>query len=88
MDRSGTNWTPFPRLAGIPHRVQVVGGVLIMMGAAYITVQMRQRSGGKLPTTMTKEWEEAAKKSMDAKEREAADPVVLNPISKSMRERK
>lgn len=34
---------------------------------------------------MTKEWEEATEKRSYVKEREAADPVVLNPITKSLK---
>lgn len=49
VDRSGTNWTPWPRLAGIPQRLQVVGGVACIMGAAGVMFAIRQRVGGKFP---------------------------------------
>lgn len=47
VDRSNTNWTPWPRLAGIPHRLQVIGGVLGIMTAAGLLFQYRLRVGGK-----------------------------------------
>ncbi|CAN8065854.1 unnamed protein product [Agarophyton chilense] len=82
VDRSNTNWTPWPRLAGIPQRFQVFGGVAAIMGAAALLFQFRA-SRANVPSTLTKEWKDATKKSFEAKEREAADPVVMNPITAS-----
>lgn len=89
VDRSNTNWTPWPRLAHIPHRVQVVGGVAIIISSAYAMMKWRTHVGGKLPSTITKEWEEATDKLSYAKPTESgADPVVLNPITKSLKDKK
>lgn len=88
VDRSNTNWTPWPRLAFLPHRVQVIGGVATIMGGAFLIMKWRM-SVGTLPSTMTKEWKEAAEKESYAKPTEAGgNPVVLNPITKAMREKK
>jgi Cytochrome c oxidase subunit IV len=83
VDRSNTNWTPFPRLAGIPQRLQVVGGIVTIFIGAGILHRISMKSGPPLPKTMSKEWKEATVKSYEGKEREAAGPVVLNPITRS-----
>lgn len=87
VDQSNTNWTPWPRLANVPQRAQVVGGVATIMFSAFLMMQWRRRSGTK-PITMSKEWREATEKESNAKPTESgADPVVMNPISKAMRDR-
>lgn len=50
IDRSGTEWTPWPRLAGVPRRLQIVGGVAGIMIAAGVLLQYRRKVGGKLRT--------------------------------------
>lgn len=88
IDRSNTNWTPWPRLSNVPQRVQVIGGVATIIGGAYVMFRWRQAVGGKLPATVSKEWEEASEKIKQAAPMESgADPVVLNPISKHIAER-
>lgn len=86
MDQSNTNWSPFPRLANVPQRVQVVGGVATIMFGAFLMLQWRRSAGAKLPETMSKEWREAEEKLSYAKPTESGgDPVVINPITKAMR---
>lgn len=46
VDRSNTNWTPWPRLSGIPPKYQVIGGVACIMGAAAVLSKYRQSKGG------------------------------------------
>lgn len=88
VDRSNTNWTPWPRLAHLSQRVQVVGGVASIMFGAFLIMQWRNRNA-KLPSTMTKEWQEATEKESYGKATESgADPVVINPITKALREKK
>lgn len=88
VDRSNTNWTPWPRLAHLPQRVQVAGGVGAIICGAYLIMQWRS-SVGVMPGTMSKEWQAATEKESYAKPMESgADPVVLNPITKAMREKK
>ncbi|CDF34276.1 unnamed protein product [Chondrus crispus] len=88
VDRSGTDWTPWPRLAGVPKRLQIVGGVAAIMGAAGVFFEWRRRVGGPLPSTVTKEWQEATAKRSEAMPMESnADPVVLNPITKSIQKK-
>ncbi|PXF42040.1 hypothetical protein BWQ96_08248 [Gracilariopsis chorda] len=84
VDRSNTNWTPWPRLAAIPQRFQLIGGVAAIMGAAALLLKART-SRAPVPSTINKEWQDATDAASHAKEREAADPIVLNPISKSMK---
>lgn len=48
IDRTGTEWTPWPRLAGVPRRLQIVGGVAAIMGAAGVLMQYRLKVGCKL----------------------------------------
>lgn len=89
IDRSNTEWTPWPRLSHIPQRVQVAGGVVAIMGAALLAMEYRKRVAGKLPHTVTKEWEDATEELSRAKPTESgADPLVLNPITKYMREKR
>lgn len=89
IDKSNTDWTPWPRLSHIPQRVQVAGGVAVIMGLAFLAVEYRRRVSGKLPISVNKEWEEAAEKLSYGKPTESgADPLVLNPITKYMREKK
>jgi hypothetical protein len=83
VDRSNTNWTPWPRLSGIPQRLQVIGGIVTIFAAAGVLHTMSRRSGPPLPRTLSKEWKDATVKSYEAKEREAAGPIVLNPITRS-----
>lgn len=84
VDRSNTNWTPFPRLAGVPQRVQVATGVLAIAAGAAGMMYLKTKLSAPLPSTMSKEWKDATKELGNAKEREAAGPVVLNPISRSI----
>jgi hypothetical protein len=83
VDRSNTNWTPWPRLSGIPQRLQVIGGIVTIFAAAGVLHTLSRRSGPPLPRTLSKEWKDATVKSYEAKEREAAGPIVLNPITRS-----
>jgi hypothetical protein len=83
VDRSNTNWTPWPRLSGIPPRLQVIGGIVTIFAAAGVLHTISRKSGPPLPKTLSKEWKDATVKSYEAKEREAAGPVVLNPITRS-----
>lgn len=88
FDRSNTNWTPWPRLAHVPQRFQVIGGVATIMFGGYLMMKWRTSVGGKMPTTMTKEWQDATAELGKAKEMESgAEPVVMNPISKHLAER-
>lgn len=50
IDRSGTEWTPWPRLAFVPRRLQIIGGVAGIMCAAGVLLQYRRKVGGKLRT--------------------------------------
>lgn len=51
-------------------------------------MKWRTSVGGKMPTTMTKEWQDATAELGKAKEMESgAEPVVMNPISKHLAER-
>lgn len=89
IDRSNTNWTPWPRLNFIPQKFQVIGGVSTIMFSAFLMLKWRQSAAGKLPSTINKEWEAATEKLSEGKETESgADPVVMNPITKHLRERK
>lgn len=40
---------------------------------------------GPLPSTMSKEWDDATKNKNLEKEREAAGPVIMNPITRSIK---
>lgn len=46
VDRSNTNWTPWPRLAHLPQRVVLVGGVATIMAGAAVMFKLRQTYGG------------------------------------------
>lgn len=82
VDRSNTDWAP-RYLQGVPRRVAVFGGVLAIAGTAAVLNNMRRSVAPKPPSTVSKEWEDATAKSFEAKDREAAGPVVVNPISRS-----
>ena len=46
VDRSNTNWTPWPRLAKVmSHNAQVVLGVGMIMGAAGLMMMWRRKVG-------------------------------------------
>jgi Cytochrome c oxidase subunit IV len=83
VDRSNTNWSPWPRLAGIPQRLQVVGGVAAILATAGVLFTVRKSVSPPLPKTMEKEWKDATAQMSEAKEREAAGPVMVNPITRS-----
>lgn len=88
VDRSNTNWTPWPRLAKVPQNVQVVGGIASIMFSAYVMLKWRQSKAGPLPSTISKEWADETEKLSNAKETESgAEPLVMNPITKHIRER-
>lgn len=87
VDRSNTEWTPWPRLARVPRQLQVVGGVAAIIGTAAALFGLRAYLAPPLPRTMSKEWQEATKEMGKAKEREAAGPVELNPITRAMERR-
>lgn len=82
VDRSNTEWAP-RYLQGVPKRFAVVGGVLAIAGTAAVLNSIRRSVAPPPPSTMTKEWKDATVKSLEAKEREAAGPVVVNPIARS-----
>lgn len=84
VDHSNTDWTPWPRLGRLPHRVQVAVGVAGIISAAAVLFKVREYMSPPLPRTMSKEWQDATKKMNEAKDREAAGPVVINPISRMM----
>jgi hypothetical protein len=83
VDRSNTNWTPWPRLAGIPQRLQVVGGVAAIMATAGVLYNIRKSVAPPPPKTLSKDWADATAKMNEAKEREAGGPVIVNPITRS-----
>lgn len=83
VDRSNTNWSPWPRLSGVPQRLQVIGGIGAIMTTAYVLYSVRKSVAPPPPATMSKEWQEATKKRMEAAPREAAGPVAMNPITRS-----
>lgn len=83
VDRSNTNWSPWPRLARVPMQLQVFGGVMAIMGAAGVMYTIRKAAAPPPPTTLNKEWSEATKKRFEENPREAAGPVRMNPISRS-----
>lgn len=89
IDKSNTNWTPWTRLSHIPQRYQVIGGVAAIMGGALLMSEFRRRVSGKLPSTISKEWEDKTEELSQGKPTESgADPLVLNPISKAMYDKK
>lgn len=83
VDRSNTNWSPWPRLAKVPQQMQVLGGVLTIMGSAYVLYSVRKATAPPPPKTLSKEWADETKKRFEANPREAAGPVRVNPISRS-----
>jgi hypothetical protein len=83
VDRSNTEWSPWPRLAKVPKQLQVVGGVVAIMATAGVLYSVRKAAAPPPPGTMSKEWEDATKKRLEAAPREAAGPVRVNPISRA-----
>mmetsp|Transcript_33989 Transcript_33989/g.83294 ORF Transcript_33989/g.83294 Transcript_33989/m.83294 type:complete len:86 (+) Transcript_33989:66-323(+) len=75
VDRSGTDWSPWRG----SFRGQFIAGSLGIFGVAY-GLWWYQRINRNIPRTVNKEWEEATKKLNMAKPREAAGPVMVNPI--------
>lgn len=88
IDKSNTEWSPFVRLSTVPQRFQVFAGVAAIMGGALLAMEYRRRVSGKLPRTVNKEWEEETEKLSYGKPTESgADPLVINPITKYMRDK-
>jgi Protein of unknown function (DUF1138)/Cytochrome c oxidase subunit IV len=83
VDRSNTEWTPWPRLAKVPRNLQVVGGVLAIMSTAGVLYNLRKASAPPPPKTLSKEWSDATKARFEANPREAAGPVRVNPITRA-----
>jgi hypothetical protein len=81
---TGTNWHPWPAVARLPKSVQILGGVGLSLIFAYTMVGFTRRLGS--PTqTLKEEWRAETEKRALNKEREAGEPTVLNPISRSFK---
>ncbi|KAK4530864.1 hypothetical protein CCYA_CCYA06G1721 [Cyanidiococcus yangmingshanensis] len=84
LDRTGTNWHPWPAVARLPKTVQILGGVGLSLVFAYTMVGFSRRLGS-TPRTTEEDWKAETEKRALSKEREAGEPTVLNPISRSFK---
>jgi hypothetical protein len=84
MNRTGTDWHPWPAVARFPKSVQLLGGVGLSLVFAYTMVEFSRRIGSR-PRTVVEDWQAETEKRALQKEREAGEPTVLNPISRSFK---